>query len=185
MTQVLRAGGEDTRRVIAHIPGKRFSPPPKGNRRVGYLAAALVNGALLWLVNHLLGWGWPPFLTHQFEDLLPWIRVSLVATIAVNLLWTWRDPAWLKHLAQLALNAIALVVIVRSWQIFPVDFTGSWSGWETIARIAIGIAFFGVVVDTVTRLVALGRAARDHGETHTARAAASRPRRSRQRSPTE
>jgi hypothetical protein len=115
----------------------------------------MVNGAMLWVANHLLGWGWPPFLAATFEDLLPWVNVSLAATIAVNVLWTWRDPASLKHLAQLVLNAISLVVIVRSWQIFPLDLTGYWSGWEILARVALGIALFGVVVDTVTHLVRL------------------------------
>ena len=133
---------------------------------MGSVMAALVNGAILWVANHLLGWGWPPFLTDGFEDLLPWVNTSLVSTIAVNLLWTWRDPAWFKRLAQLGLNAISLVVIVRSWQIFPLDFTGYWSGWATLARIALGIAFFGVVVDTVTRLVGLTRAAQHSAERH-------------------
>ena len=50
------------------------------------------------------------------------------------------------------------MVIVRSWQIFPFDFTGYWSGWEPLARMMLGIAFFGVVVDSVTQLVAFTRA---------------------------
>ena len=165
MTQVLRSGG-DTRPDVAPVPARRSSPRSRTTRRVGYVVAALVDGAVLWVANHLLGWGWPPFLTDGFEDLLPWVNMSLVSTIAVNLLWTWRDPAWFKRLAQLGLNAISLVVIVRSWQIFPLDFTGYWSGWATLARIALGIAFFGVVVDTVTRLVGLTRAAQHSAERH-------------------
>jgi len=165
MTQVLRSRG-DSRPEIAEVPARRSSAKSKTTRRVGYVVAALVNGAMLWVANHLLGWGWPPFLTNGFEDLLPWVNMSLVSTIAVNLLWTRRDPAWFKHLAQLGLNAISLVVIVRSWQIFPLDFTGYWSEWETLARIALGIAFFGVVIDTVTRLVALTRTAHHSAETH-------------------
>jgi hypothetical protein len=81
-------------------------------------------------------------------------------------MWTWRDPNRFKHLAQLVLNSIGLVVIVRSWQIFPLDFTSYWSGWETLARVALGIALFGVIVDTVTRLVGLTRAAHHHVEPH-------------------
>ncbi len=163
MTQVLRPVGRDPRPEIARVPKKRSSPKSKTTRRVGYVVAAMVNGAMLWVANHLLGWGWPPFLAATFEDLLPWVNASLAASIAVNVLWTWRDPNWLKHLAQLVLNAISLVVIVRSWQIFPLDFTGYWSDWETLARVAIGIALFGVIVDTVTRLVGLTRAAQRHG----------------------
>jgi hypothetical protein len=164
MTEVLRRYGGDDRPEIAHVPARRSNPKPT-TRRVGYLVAAVVNGAMLWVANHLLGWGWPLFLTKAFEDLLPWVNVSLVAAITVNLLWTWQDPAWFKHLAQLVLNAISLVVIVRSWQIFPLDFTGYWSGWEALARVALGIACFGVVVDSVTRIVGLTTAAR-HTQTH-------------------
>jgi hypothetical protein len=162
MTQVLQPGGSDTR---PEIPEKRSSPKSRTTRRVGYVVAAIVNGAMLWVANHLLGWEWPPFLASTFEDLLPWVNVSLAASIAINLLWTWRDPDWFKHLAQLVLNAISLVVIVRSWQIFPLDFTGYWSGWEALARVALGIAFFGVIIDTITRLVGLTRAAHHHVET--------------------
>ena len=163
-SKVLRGYGGDDRPEIAQVPARRSNPKPT-TRRVGYLVTAVVNGAMLWVANHLLGWGWPPFLTNSFEDLLPWVNVSLVAAIAVNLLWTWRDPAWFKHLAQLVLNAISLVVIVRSWQIFPLDFTGYWSGWEALARVALGIACFGVVIDSVTRIVGLTTAAR-HTQTH-------------------
>jgi hypothetical protein len=164
-SKVLRGYGGDARPEIARVPAKRSDPKPTTTRRVGYLVTAVVNGAMLWVANHLLGWGWPPFLTNAFEDLLPWVNVSLVAAIAVNLLWTWRDPAWFKHLAQLVLNAISLVVIVRSWQIFPLDFTGYWSGWEALARVALGIACFGVLVDGVTGIVGLTTAA-GHTQTH-------------------
>jgi hypothetical protein len=166
MTQVLRPGGRDIGPERAQVPEKRSGPKSRMTRRVGYVVAALVNGAMLWVANHLLGWGWPPFLAATFEDLLPWVNVSFAATVAVNVLWTWRDPDWLKHLAQLVLNAISLVVIVRSWQIFPLDLTGYWSGWEALVRVALAVALFGVIVDTVTRLAGLRRAAHHHVETH-------------------
>ena len=148
MAAVLRRYGGDERPEIAQVPARR-SKSKATTRRVRYLVAAAVNAPCLWVANHLLGWGWPPFLTNVFEDLLPWVNVSLVAAIAVNLVWTWRDPAWFKRLAQLVLNAISLVVIVRSWQIFPLDFTGYWAGWEPLARVALGIACFGVIVDSM------------------------------------
>jgi hypothetical protein len=100
MMQYLHPGGGDTRSEIAKVPARLSSPKSRTTRVVGYVVAALVIGAMLWVVNHLVGWGWPPFLTSAFEDLLPWVNVSLAATVAVNLLWTWRDPAWFKHLAR-------------------------------------------------------------------------------------
>lgn len=52
------------------------------------------------------------------------------------------------------------MVVVRTWQIFPFDLSGYWSGWETVARVVLGLAFLGLVVDTITRLAALARAGR-------------------------
>jgi hypothetical protein len=136
---------------------ERIRPKPRATRRSGYIAAAAVNAVMLWVANSLLGWGWPPFLTAAFDHLLPWIDASLAAIIAVNLLWAWRDTVWFRHLGQIALNLISIMVVVRTWQIFPFDFTGYWTGWETLARIAVAVAFFGLIIDTVTRVVAVGR----------------------------
>lgn len=145
------------------VPGTS-RPKPVAQRRVGYVAAATVNGIILWVANSLLGWGWPPFLTGEFDQLLPWIDASLAVTIAVNLLWVFHDPAWLRHLGQIGLDLLSIVVTVRTWQIFPFDFKGYWSGWEILARIAIAVGFCGLIVDTITRSVALARTAQASGQ---------------------
>jgi hypothetical protein len=119
--------------------------------------SAAINGFVLWIVGHLLAWGWPPFLTPAFDDLLPYLQVSLVATIVVDLLWAWRDPAWWRHTAQIGLNLIGLVVVVRSWQIFPLDLSDHWWGWETFARVLLGVAFVGLIAATVAEIVELAR----------------------------
>ena len=148
-TRYLLTGGEP-----AAAPGGPKTPP---SRRVGYVVAALVNGAGLWIVNSLLGWGWPPFLTTGFDQLLPLIDLSLAVTMAVNLLWAWRDPTWLRHLGQIALDAISVAVVVRTWQVFPFDFSGYWSGWAAVGRIVLVVAFFGLLIDMTVRFVALVR----------------------------
>lgn len=40
-------------------------------RRVGYSIAIGINLVLLWVINNLVAWGWPPFLTRGFETLVP------------------------------------------------------------------------------------------------------------------
>lgn len=142
---------------------ERARPRPIAERRAGYIAAVAVNAIILWVANSLLGWGWPPFLTADFDRLLPWIDASLAATIAVNLLWAWRDPAWFRHLGQISLNLLNIIVVVRTWQIFPLDFSHYWTGWEVLARMAIAVGFFGLIIDTITRTVALGRTAKTSG----------------------
>ena len=140
----------------AAAPG---SPKPPAARRVGYLVAVLVNGAMLWVVNNLLGWGWPPFLTSAFDQLLPVIDLSLAAAMVVNLLWAWRDPRWFRRLGQIGLAAINIAVVVRTWEVFPFDFSGYWSGWSTLGRIVLAVAFFALIIDVTVRFVGLIRAA--------------------------
>lgn len=128
---------------------------PTAGRRVGYVVAALVNVAMLWVAGHLLGWGWPAFLTDAFDDLLPFVAVSLLLSAVVNLLWAASDPPWFKHVGQIAMNVVSLIVAVETWQIFPFDFSGYASFWEPLARTVIIVAAFGIVVSTCVELVRL------------------------------
>ena len=131
---------------------ERRAPPSATGRKAGYVVAAAIDLVLLWVVNQLLGWGWPPFLTEQFEDLLPWLDVSFVAGAAVNLLWVVWEPAWLKHLGQAALNLIGVAVAVRTWHVFPFDVS---SGWETTFRVVLVVAAVGASLATIVELAKL------------------------------
>ena len=126
-------------------------------RRIGYLVAAGLNAALLWIAHQLLDWGWPSFLTGAFDDLLPYVTVSLAATMVVHLVWMMWDPAWFKHLAQLGLDLISVVVTVRAWQIFPFDFSGLPSWWEPVARLVIAVGIVGSAIGSVAEAVRLAR----------------------------
>lgn len=126
-------------------------------RRAGYVAAAIVNLVLLWGANQLLDWGWPAFLTDDFEDLLPWVNASFLATVGVNLIWVWRDPAWFRHLGEAVTNVISLVVAWRTWQIFPFDFSGYSFDWELVARILIVVGMVGAAIGAMVELVRLAR----------------------------
>jgi hypothetical protein len=130
------------------------------------MVAVLVNAAVLWVVNNLLGWGWPPFLTSAFDQLLPVIDLSLAAAMVVNLLWAWRDPRWFRRLGQIGLDAISVAVVVRTWQVFPFDFSGYWSGWSTLRRIVLAVAFFALIIDMTVRFVGLIRAAHPPIDSH-------------------
>jgi hypothetical protein len=57
------------------------------------------------------------------------------------------------------LDAISVAVVVRTWRGFPFDFSSYWSGWPTLGRIALAVAFMCLVIDMTVRLVALVRAA--------------------------
>jgi hypothetical protein len=134
----------------------RVEREPSGRtpgRRAGYVVAAAINLVFLWVVNQLLGWGWPSFLTPSFQDLLPYIEVSLIATAAINLIWVVHDPDWFKHLTQAGLDLIALVSAVATWRIFPFDLS---SGWETVFRVVLVVSIVGVSIATIVELVKVG-----------------------------
>lgn len=137
---------------------------PLGVRRTGYVAAAIVNLIVLWVANHLLEWEWPPFLTREYDDLLPWIQVSLGATVAANLLWAARDPAWSRHLGDAVLGAITVIVAVRTWQLFPFDFSTYSAAWEIGTRTLIVLGGAAAAIQVVAELgKLLGGAGREVG----------------------
>ena len=57
---------------------------PTGIRRLGYLVGVGVSAGILFVVNNLLAWDIVPFLTDDFDQLLPIVNASLVASIVVN-----------------------------------------------------------------------------------------------------
>ena len=67
--------------------------PSTASRRAGYVVAAVINAVLLWLIHVWPGWDAVPFLTSDFATVLWLIDLSLVVTIALNLLYLIRRPA--------------------------------------------------------------------------------------------
>ncbi len=128
-------------------------------RRLGYLVAAAVNGVLLWVFHHLLEWGWPKFLTEDFEQVLPVLSASLVATIVANLCFLAYDRRWFKALAEAVTAALSLAAGVRTWQVFPFDFSTTARDWSTLARVVIAVGIvvmaIAVVANVVTFLAAV------------------------------
>ncbi len=57
----------------------------EGTRRFGYFVAIVVNLVLLWVVQNILTWDVAPFLTDDFEILIPITSVSLMFGAAINL----------------------------------------------------------------------------------------------------
>lgn len=118
-------------------------------RRFGYLAAVAVNLVLLFVVNNLLVWGVLPWLTDDFEQVLPILNVSLLATIVVSLVYVWFDPGWFKSLTQIGLSVISLVVTVRLFRVFPFDFSPYDFGWATITRVVLIFVMLGITIGII------------------------------------
>jgi hypothetical protein len=126
-------------------------------RRAGYVVAVAVNAVLLYLINGRPGWDVLPFLTADMTKALPLINLSLVAGIAVNLVYLIRDPRWLVAAGAVVTTGVGLAAVVRLWQVFPFDFAAG-SAWETIARILLLLGIAGSVIGLIVQIVALLRA---------------------------
>jgi hypothetical protein len=140
-----------------------------GARRFGYGVAALVNVIVLVILNNILEWGWFAWLTEDFETLLPIINLSLVASIVVNLAYILYDAKWFKALCEAGLVTISLVVAIRTWRVFPFDFSAYSFNWEAITRAILVFAIIGMsialIVNVIRLIVTAARAAETHQTT--------------------
>jgi hypothetical protein len=135
----------EPRAAPSERPQRRIPTPAK---RFGYVVAATTNGVLLWVVHQVLDWGWPSFLTDDFELVLGLVTASLIAGIVANLVLAVHHRGRIRALADMVTAAFSLAVGVRMWEVFPFDFTGyatDWSGFVNVALI-IGIVATGIAI---------------------------------------
>jgi hypothetical protein len=124
---------------------------------------AIVNAALLFMVNVRPGWRLVPFLTDDTPLVLGLVNTSLVVGLLSGLLCAVVDAPRMRALADLAQNAVGLAALVRIWQVFPFAFEGDGVDWALVARWVLGIGMFGSVIallSAVVRLVFGGHRAR-------------------------
>lgn len=124
-------------------------------RRIGYLAAVIVNVIIWIIVNVSPGWRSLSFLTEDFTSLLWLVNLSLVASALVNAAYLAFDPAWFKSTTQIGILVIGLAAAIRMWQVFPLDFSASSIPWTGIARTLLLLAILGSVVAIISEVVKL------------------------------
>ncbi len=128
-------------------------PESVGARRAGYAVAVGINSVLLFLINVTPGWSTVPFLTPDLADVLPWINASLLAGIAANAVYLFRDDPRVKGLGDLVTEVVGLVAIVRLWQVFPFDFGAEPSAWATVVRVLLVVAMAGTAIAMIVSVV--------------------------------
>lgn len=143
------------------VPTRPVTDRPTATRRAGYVLAIVVNGLMLWLAQQLLGWGWPGFLTVEFDDVLGLLSASFVASMVVNAGYLARDRGRFRALGELVVGAFGLVVSLRTWTVFPFDFAGYDHDWTWLFRLALVIAIVGTAVALVVNTVRLVRGPTD------------------------
>ncbi|MET9274784.1 hypothetical protein [Kribbella sp. NPDC003557] len=126
--------------------------PSRATRRTGYVFAVVFNAVALYAIQVWPGWQEVPFLTSETEQVLGWVSATLIAGLAVNVVYLLTDPRWLKSLGDLTVTGIGLVAIIRVWQVFPFDFGDPW---VPTTRILLAIGFFGSIAAMIVQLVVL------------------------------
>lgn len=130
---------------------------PTTSNRAGHVIEVIVNGGLLYVVHHLLEWGWPNFLTEEFERLLPLLTFAFIVNIVVNAVYLVSTDVITKSIGDLLTASIAFVVSIRTLQIFPFDFSEYATDWSTLVRVILVASLVGIVaaiVATFARLAA-------------------------------
>lgn len=132
--------------------------PSTASGRTGYVIAVVINAVFLWLIHVWPGWDVVPFLTADFETVLWLINLSIVVTIALNLVYLIRDPKWLTAAGAIVTTAVGLAAAVRMLQVFPFDF-GDSDVWPLVFRVLLWVAIVGSVIGIIANVVTLVRAA--------------------------
>lgn len=127
----------------------------RAGRRFGYSVAIAVNVVMLVIVQNILAWGWLPFLTQEFDEVVPWISVSLVASIVANLLYSVNDMRLVKSTGQILVNLISILVTYQIFSVFPFDFSAYNFNWALIVRIVLILAMVGAGIGVLTEAIKL------------------------------
>ena len=127
----------------------------RSTRRIGYVVTILVNGVVLFIMNSLLNWEWPPWLTPEFAEVLPLINASILATMIVTTIYLFYDAPAFKQLAEMLTLAISIAATARTLSVYPFDFSAYTFNWDIVMRGILVVALFGMTVGLIVNLVKL------------------------------
>jgi hypothetical protein len=136
----------------------------RAGRRFGYGVAIVVNAVLLIAVQNILDWGWLPFLTDDFADVVPWISLGLGTAIVANVVYEFNDTPFIKSTGQILVNLVSIFVTYEIYLVFPFDFSGSTFSWEVVMRVLLVLAMVGAGVGVLVEAVKLASSGSRHEE---------------------
>lgn len=131
-------------------------------RRLGYAVVVVVNSVLLVLVNAVPGWEAVSFVTADAVDVIFFVNLSLIVGMIVNSLNAVFDLAWLRAAGEFVSSAVAVVMLVQLWRVFPFEFTDPTVEWALVARVVIVFAIGACVVSMIVQAVRLIRIGVDY-----------------------
>jgi hypothetical protein len=134
------------------------SSTPIGWRRLGYVVTIIVNVVVLYIASNIVAWGWFPWLTADFDDVVPYISVAILASIVVNALYIVYDGAWFKSIGETISLVLTLIANVQLLRVFPFDFSAYQWNWDAIVRVVLILATIGMIAGIIAQLATLVRA---------------------------
>ena len=126
--------------------------PSRASRKGGYVIAAVINAVLLWFDPRLARLGRRPFLTADFQQVLWLIDLSLVVTIALNLLYLIRDPRRLTTGRRGGHERHRVRGQRRMQQVFR-STSGSSEFWPMVFRVVLWVGIVGSAVAVIVNLI--------------------------------
>jgi hypothetical protein len=123
----------------------------------GYAIAVVINLVMLIVVQNVLEWGWFSFLNEEFAEVVPWISLSLIVSVMVNLIYQFNDTTPVKSTGQITTNLISILVTYQVLRVFPFDFSGSSFDWAPVTRIVMVLAMVGAGIGVLTEVLKLAR----------------------------
>jgi len=121
-------------------------------RKIGYIAIIIFNIILLYVFNNLLNWH-ISFLKESFAAVLWLINVSIISTIAFNLLYIFYDQNWFKNFLEILLNLVSLLIFYSFYKIFPFQFSGQGNDMAKIVLIIFIILVVIVIIVNIIKFV--------------------------------
>ena len=128
---------------------------PVGVRRFGYTIAVGLSLGILFIVNNLPTGDEIPFLTSDFERLLPIINALLLTSIVVYGVWILYDAPWFRSAGRIILNLLIIAVLGLTYRVFPFDFSAYDFDWATLIRVLIIGALIAFSIATIVEVVKL------------------------------
>lgn len=126
-------------------------------RRGSYLVGALVDIALLVLINVSPGWRAVPALTEEAAAVVIVVDIGLAVALVVNLLCLVRPRRPLTAVGDVVSTAAGLVALIRTVQVFPFTFADPATDWATIVRLTLISIIVVVSIALLVQFVVLVR----------------------------
>ena len=129
-------------------------------RRFAYGLAIAINIAILVIVQNLTSWDVLPFITSDFDSVVPWISFSLVVTILANAVYMAADDAAVRAGGDVITNLASLLATWQVFVVYPFDFSQYEFAWDFVARLVLVVAIVGTIAGAIVAMTKLARAGR-------------------------